>query len=97
MVNVVETAFDVAFYEPFHTCERPLYLGQTRMAAPIGPESVGVNGKSRFINSLQHDPDYLLHQLIVCGWNTQWSFFIAVFLCDILSFGRLWLIAVVFQ
>ena len=97
VVDVVKAALDVALYEPFHACERPLYFGQTRMTAPIRPEPVRMDRKSRFIDGLQHDPDYLLHQFVICRWNTQWPFFAAVFLCDILPLGWLWLIAVVFQ
>ncbi len=39
------------------------------MAAPIRPEPVGVNGKSRLVDSLQHDPDYFLYQFVICRWN----------------------------
>ena len=88
---MVKASFDISFHNPGDTCKGFLHLTERSMAASFGPEAVRVVAECRLIDCFQNHSDYFLHQLIVGGSNPQWAEF-SIFLWNILSLGRFWLV-----
>ena len=80
MVDVVKTAFDVAFDKPFCADKFVGKLGQGRVAAPSGPESMGIVREHRLINRFQYHAHYFLHQLVRESRQSQRTHFAVRFL-----------------
>jgi hypothetical protein len=49
------------------------------MLPPSGPKPVGTTEKILLINGVQQIHHYLLHELILQGWNRDWSLFPILF------------------
>ena len=79
MVNAVETGMDISFYEPFRSRERPLKLGECRVAAAAGAEAVRRAFELPFIDGFEHHPHHLLHQLVFKGGDSQRTFLAVLF------------------
>ena len=80
VVDVVKTAFDVAFDKPFCADKFVGKLGQGRVAAPSGPESMGIVREHRLINRFQYHAHYFLHQLVRESRQSQRTHFAVRFL-----------------
>ena len=97
VVEAVEAGSDVAFHEPHRALKVDIDVLERGVTAPFGSESMGIWGKSGFVNAFENHTDDLLHQLVLGGGNAQRPFLGAVFLGDVFPSGRVGLIAVVFE
>ena len=97
VVKAIKAGFDVAFHEPYCALEGDINMLECSVTAPFGSESMGIWGKSGFVNAFENHTDDLLHQLVLGGGNAQRPFLGAVFLSNVFPSGRIGLVAVIFE
>jgi len=68
MIDVIKTAADISFKEPFGALPGPIDGRQCTVTPTSWPESMTAVGKLRFIERFQDEPDNFLNQFICPCW-----------------------------
>ena len=58
MIDMVKTASNISFKEPFGALPGPINGGECAVTPTFWPETMTAAGKLRFIERLKDEPDY---------------------------------------
>ena len=70
MINMIETASNISFDEPFTALPGPVKGGECAVAPTFWPKTMTAVGKLGFVESFKDEPDDFLNQFVCpCGYS----------------------------